>query len=110
MPLLVRSSSVVAVSNPSGRHSIEWSMAQFWGWLSANREWVFSGIGVVVLSGIIALARLHASRPSSNTRILQKQKSGSNSTNIQLAGDVTITSQPTDSSRKSENAEKTRSD
>lgn len=51
-------------------------------WIIDNAEWVFSGIGVFVLSGIVALI----SKNKKAKVIKMKQKSGNNSTNIQIGG------------------------
>lgn len=55
-------------------------------WISANLEWVFSGVGVFVLAG---LTRWLTSR-SGDRQPLQKQQGGRNSVNVQAAGDVKI--------------------
>jgi len=54
-------------------------------WIWNNRQWVFSGVGVAVKVGFIGWPRVR-----SNTGIVQKQRSGSNSTNIQAGGNVNI--------------------
>lgn len=51
-------------------------------WITANSHWLFSGIGVFVLSCLAWLFR--------SKRSLQKQSSGPNSVNIQAGGDVKI--------------------
>jgi hypothetical protein len=52
-------------------------------WLIENKEWVFSGIGVFIIGGIIAIFK-----KSKKKKTLQmKQRSGSNSKNIQIGGD-----------------------
>ncbi len=53
-------------------------------WLLENKQWVFSGIGVAIITWI---ATLVVRRKSSGT---QSQHSGANSTNIQSAGDINI--------------------
>jgi hypothetical protein len=53
-------------------------------WLIDNKEWVFSGIGVFVLS--LFLQFLFNKKESKS--IKQKIKSGKNSINIQAGGDV----------------------
>jgi membrane protein implicated in regulation of membrane protease activity len=53
------------------------------GWLWGNKEWLFSGAGIAVISAVIALVwRRGASR--------QSQTSGANSTNIQAGRDVSV--------------------
>lgn len=56
-------------------------------WIINNKEWLFSGIGVVVLGGIAALIR----RRKSTSTPLQKQKSGHHSSSVQIGGDINIT-------------------
>lgn len=53
-------------------------------WILNNKEWLFSGIGVLVLSAIMGLIF----RKKSASK--QIQKSGNNSTNYQAAGNITI--------------------
>lgn len=55
-------------------------------WLINNKEWVFSGIGVLILSTIIGFF------VKQKTSTIQKQKSGDNGINIQSTGSVTISS------------------
>jgi len=50
-------------------------------YLINNKEWIFSGAGIAVISWIFL--RNSASKKSSMT-----QKSGDNSTNIQVGGDI----------------------
>ena len=52
-------------------------------WIIENKEWVFSGIGVFVLGLLISFFASKGKRKSKK----MKQKSGSNSTNIQIGGD-----------------------
>ena len=51
-------------------------------WILDNKEWIFSGIGVFILSLIIGVV---ARRKS-----IQKQNSGDNSTNLQSGGNIKI--------------------
>jgi len=53
-------------------------------WLAKNKEWVFSGAGVFVVSVIVALLF----RRSDNGK--QNQSSGANSVNIQAGKDIHI--------------------
>ena len=55
-----------------------------WEWLITNKQWVFSGIGVAIATGIIAFFVRRSSG------ISQNQTSGTRSTNIQSAGDISI--------------------
>ena len=52
-------------------------------WIIANKEWIFSGIGVFIIGIVISLVRKKQKKKS----IKMKQKSGSNSKNIQIGGD-----------------------
>lgn len=52
-------------------------------WVIDNAEWIFSGIGVFILSGIVAL--IIKNKKTKNIKMTQK--SGANSTNIQIGGD-----------------------
>lgn len=51
-------------------------------WLWSNREWVFSGVGVAVASGLIAWVLRR--RTHRSVRYKQKQSGGTKSTNIQI--------------------------
>ena len=53
-------------------------------WIIDNKEWVFSGVGVFVLSLAVTLFL----KKGASTK--QVQKSGKNSTNSQSAGDINI--------------------
>jgi hypothetical protein len=55
-------------------------------WISSNYTWVFSGAGIFLLGGMIALFKKKGSNG-----IKQKQRSGNNSTNIQAGGNVEFT-------------------
>lgn len=52
-------------------------------WLKENKAWLFSGIGVLILSGLVRLLFRRKSAASS-----QKLESGDNSINIQAGGNV----------------------
>jgi hypothetical protein len=54
-------------------------------WLWINRQWVFSGVGVAVVAGVIGLFWRRRS-----TGFVQKERSGSHSTNIQAGRDIHI--------------------
>lgn len=51
-------------------------------WIIENKEWIFSGVGVVVISTIVGFLF-----NKNQKAIKMKQKSGKNSTNIQIGGD-----------------------
>ncbi|WP_288342882.1 hypothetical protein [uncultured Roseivirga sp.] len=52
-------------------------------WIIENKEWIFSGIGVFVLGIVYAFFKKRKKSKS----LKMKQKSGDNSTNIQIGGD-----------------------
>lgn len=52
-------------------------------WIIENKEWVFSGIGVFVISIVLALMTKKNGKK-------QIQKGGKNSKNYQSGGDITI--------------------
>lgn len=60
-----------------------------WNWLTNNSEWIFSGIGVAVLMAIFGWIY----RAKQNNQV---QKSGKNSTNIQVGGNFTIKTKDSD--------------
>ena len=51
-----------------------------------NKDWIFSGIGVLAISWLLAMFK--KSRPSSRQTI----KSGAKSNNVQALGDINISS------------------
>jgi hypothetical protein len=53
-------------------------------WVIDNKEWLFSGVGIFVITLLISIF----TRKKSD--IKQSQKSGSNSKNYQSAGDINI--------------------
>lgn len=55
-------------------------------WINENKEWIFSGIGAVVI-GVVIRAILERKK---SKRLTQNQKSGRNSTNIQAGGDIKL--------------------
>jgi len=65
-------------------------------WILENKEWIFSGLGVAVLSSIILLFK--KKRDSIN----QTQKSGDNSLNYQAGRDLNIDVTNKGSSRSKE--------
>ncbi len=52
-------------------------------WLSDNKEWIFSGIGVFIIGGLVKWLFNRNTAKSYK----MKQKSGDNSINIQIGGD-----------------------
>ena len=58
-------------------------------WVLNNKEWLFSGVGLVVIAwiGRVVYKRRH-------TTSIQNIQSGSNSKNIQAGRDVNISSNP----------------
>jgi hypothetical protein len=55
-------------------------------WIINNTEWIFSGIGVAIISFIIGLFL----KNKSTKKLTMKQKSGNNSTNIQVGGNCNV--------------------
>ena len=53
-------------------------------WVFNNKEWIFGGIGVAAITGVIALLRRR------QNGLTQKQASGANSTNVQAGRDITL--------------------
>ena len=53
-------------------------------WIMDNKEWLFSGLGIFIISTIIGFIFIKKNTTK------QIQKSGKNSTNYQSAGDMTI--------------------
>jgi len=56
-------------------------------WITKNYQWIFSGIGVLIISTIIMF--LFKSKKKGH-EIIQKQKSGKNSINIQSTKNIKI--------------------
>lgn len=53
-------------------------------WILNNKDWIFSGIGVSVIAGLMAWVARRKNKPT------QKQSSGSGSVNIQAGRDIDI--------------------
>ena len=53
-------------------------------WILDNKEWLFSGVGIFLMSTIIGFIFIKKNTTK------QVQKSGKNSTNYQSVGDMTI--------------------
>ena len=53
-------------------------------WVLDNKEWIFGGAGVALVSGVIALLRRRQSG------LNQNQTSGANSTNVQAGRDINV--------------------
>jgi len=58
-------------------------------YIANNKEWIFSGIGVFLLSITVTLV-ISLIRRRNREASLQRQQSGSHSVNVQTHGDVTI--------------------
>jgi hypothetical protein len=58
-------------------------------WIIENVKWIFSGIGVAILSILVGLFY----KNKANKSITQSIKSGNNSTNIQGGRNVTMTNE-----------------
>jgi hypothetical protein len=57
--------------------------------LNTNKEWLFSGIGVVIL-GLIIRSIFHRLHKKNNVKSKQTQNTGDNCTNFQSGGNLTI--------------------
>jgi hypothetical protein len=57
----------------------------FFGWVISNKEWLFSGLGLVIVAwvGRLIFKKIHASST-------QNIRSGDNSTNVQANRDINI--------------------
>ena len=55
------------------------------GWLSENREWVFSGVGVSVISLVLGF---WFGRASVRSSFKQEQRGGDHSTNTQIGSNT----------------------
>lgn len=54
-------------------------------WIADNKDWIFSGIGVTAISGLAAFIFVQRNKSAENEgKISQRQKGGSQSTNIQI--------------------------
>jgi hypothetical protein len=62
-------------------------------WIVANREWLFEGLGVTLLVGAGLLVKRFVTGKAKPKHSNQVQRSGSNSSNIQVGGDLSIGSQ-----------------
>lgn len=61
-------------------------MEDFIAWVIDNKEWLFSGVGVAIIIGIVGL--IFKKTYASSTQTI---RSGERSTNIQVGRDVSIT-------------------
>ena len=57
-------------------------MEEIWSFIRTNKEWIFSGIGVAVISFIAYLLKTKSPK--------QHQRGGRGSTNIQAGRDISI--------------------
>ena len=60
-------------------------MEQFWEWIIANKEWMFSGVGAVLVTWIAQFIVKRKQAASAQTI-----RSGKGSTNIQSGRDINI--------------------
>lgn len=58
-------------------------------YLTTNKEWIFSGIGVLAISLLISLIIFLIASRSKNQKEMS-QKSGNNSKNLQAGRDITF--------------------
>jgi hypothetical protein len=63
-------------------------LADIVGWLAQNKTWVFSGIGVLALTAIWAVARWLLRKRSTTQH--QAQRTGAGSSNLQAGRDIII--------------------
>lgn len=63
-------------------------------WVIANKEWIFSGLGVALVGFLVNLALRR------RAALVQTQSSGPQSTNIQSAGNVTLSTSHEKPSRR----------
>jgi len=63
-------------------------------WILDNKEWLFSGVGIVIIAWVFRL--FYKQRQTSSQTI----KSGDNSTNIQAGRDINMTSKDKGSDAK----------
>jgi hypothetical protein len=61
-----------------------------WDWIVENKVWVFSGAGIAIIGGIFTLIKWLLNKNKRDSTVNQSQKSGKNSINIQVVGDLTI--------------------
>jgi hypothetical protein len=59
-------------------------------WLSENKEWVFSGIGVVAITLLLSFIIWIVKKKNTESGIIQNQTSGDNSKNYQSGNDIHI--------------------
>lgn len=59
-------------------------------WIIENKEWIFGGAGVAIISGLIALFR------RGSDGVNQRQTAGDNSTNIQSGRDLRVNQHESD--------------
>ena len=67
------------------------------GWITDNKEWLFSGAGIFILGLIITFFSWlfrKKQKSDANTNVLMKQKNGKNSRNYQSNGNITINLTP----------------
>lgn len=80
-------------------------MEEFFKWVGANKNWIFEGIGVAVLS-VAATAIIWLFRRRRSPEKSQVQTSGDDSINIQAGHDVRIGNQVGESDGKQANTKK----
>jgi hypothetical protein len=57
-------------------------------WIIENKEWLFSGIGITIVSWV--LSKVFKKKNTKPNKTVMKQTSGHSSTNIQASGDITL--------------------
>lgn len=64
-------------------------------WLSHNKEWFFSGVGVLILGFVLKMIFSFTTR-SKNPSASQTQRSGKKSINMQSGRDINVNSRSKD--------------
>ena len=67
-------------------------MDELWNWIILNKEWIFDGIGVLLVGSLITFITFLVRRKNTAEKS-QTQVGGDNSVNIQSAGNITINKQ-----------------
>lgn len=60
-------------------------MEALWAWVISNKDWLFSGIGVVVFTWVVQVIF-----KKTNTSSTQTIRAGNDSTNVQAGRDVSM--------------------
>ncbi len=55
-----------------------------------NKEWLFSGIGVTIAISILGIIKFVFRKRANSKNVIQTQKNGNNSINVQVGGDYSV--------------------